>query len=540
MFSNGKNDAFITLKDHKPNFENNPKTRLINPAKNEIGRISKVILEQINYKLRQALKVNQWRSTSDVLDWFSKITDKKSHTFLQFDVKDFYPSISKKLLTDALNFANRNTTINRKDRDIIFHARKSLLFNQGEAWMKKGGILFDVTMGAFDGAEVCELVGVFMLSKITSTFKNGNLGLYRDDGLGVFKNFSGQKSERAKKILQSIFKEHGLEIVIECNKKVVDFLDVTLNLNDGTYKPYTKPDNTLQYINVQSNHPPNIIEQLPKTIEKRLSQHSSNELIFRDAAPKYEKALQEAGYNVKLQYTPEMTKIESGRKNRKRNIIWFNPPFSKNVETKVGQYFLKLVDKHFPKHHKFHKIFNRNTLKVSYSCTPNMKSIIQGHNKKILKGDKVAIDNRRCNCIEEGSCPMNGECLASNIVYEARLTSDEPNSSEKVYIGIAETTFKKRFSNHKKTFNHAKYKNETELSKEVWKIKDMNYTPKIAWRIAKRCQPINRSSLKCSLCLTEKMSILLYDGDNLINKRSELISKCRHLRKYTLKVDSKD
>ena len=65
-------------------------------------------------------------------------------------------------------------------------------------------------------------------------------------------------------------------------------------------------------------------------------------------------------------------------------MIWFNPPYSKNVVTKVGHYFLKLLDKHFPRHHKLHKIFNRNTVKVSYSCTKNIKSIINSHNKKVL------------------------------------------------------------------------------------------------------------------------------------------------------------
>ena len=100
------------------------------------------------------------------------------------------------------------------------------------------------------------------------------------------------------------FKKSGLEIIIEYNKKVADFLDVTLNFKDGTYKPYQKPDNKVSYINVQSNHPPNIIKQLPKTIEQRLSNNSSNETIFNEAAPLYEKALSEAGYNVKLKYNP--------------------------------------------------------------------------------------------------------------------------------------------------------------------------------------------------------------------------------------------
>ena len=165
-----------------------------------------------------------------------------------------------------------------------------------------------IYMEAYDGAKVWQafLVGelVGMLNKISEKYDKNDIGLYRDDGLAVFKNISGPESERIKKNFQSLFKKYGLEIIIECNKKVVDFLDVTFNLKDGTYKPYQKPDNKISYINVQSNHPPNIIKQLPKTIEQRLSNNSSNETIFNKAAPLYEKVLSEAGYDVKLKYNP--------------------------------------------------------------------------------------------------------------------------------------------------------------------------------------------------------------------------------------------
>ena len=272
---------------------------------------------------------------------------------------------------------------------IMYHARKSLLFSNEKPWMKREGNLFDVTMGAYDGAEVCELVGIFMLNKISEKYDKNDIGLYRDDGLAVFKNISGPESERIKKNFQSLFKKYGLEIKIECNKKVVDFLEATFNLKDRTYKPYQKPDNKISYINIQSNHPPNIIKHLPKTIEQRLPNNSSNETIFNEAASLYKKALSEAGYHVKLKYNPnKKTKQE---KNRERNIIWFNPPYSKNVVTKAGHYFLKLFDKHFPRHHKLHKIFNRNTVKVSCSCTKNIKSIINCHNKKVLH------QNRPCS-----------------------------------------------------------------------------------------------------------------------------------------------
>ena len=122
-------------------------------------------------------------------------------------------------------------------------------------------------MGAYDGVEVCELVGIFLQNQISQHYNKNNIGLYRDDGLAVFRNVSGPQSERIKKKLQKLFKNNGLEIVIECNKKIVDYLDITLNLNDDTYKPYSKPDTKIQYINTKSNHPPNIINQIPKTIE---------------------------------------------------------------------------------------------------------------------------------------------------------------------------------------------------------------------------------------------------------------------------------
>ena len=97
----------------------------------------------------------------------------------------------------------------------------------------------------------------------------------------MFKNISGPQSERIKKDFQKKIQNHGLEKVIESNVKIVDYLDVTLNLTNGTFKPYHKPDNITSYIHTQSNHPPNIIKQIPIAIEKRLSNLSANEEIFK-------------------------------------------------------------------------------------------------------------------------------------------------------------------------------------------------------------------------------------------------------------------
>ena len=327
MDINPESNCFITIKDHKENFLNNPKVRLINPAKNELGRISKTILDNINMKLFQATKINQWKNTVSAIKWFNSLKDKYLMKFVMFDIKDFYPSITQDLLNKALNFACEYISISKCDIDVINHARKSLLFDGSNTWIKKQGGLFDVSMGAYDGAEMCELVGTYILNVLSKTYNKNDFGLYRDDGLAVLKNKSGPQSEQVKKNIQKIFKEHGLDIIIQCNMKVANYLDVTFNLNDGTYKPYTKPNNEIRYIHKNSNHPPSVIRQIPLSIESRLSTLSFNEKIFQEAVPTYQKALQNSGYRHTLTYKrPEnhsnSTNITKIKRNRKRQIIY--------------------------------------------------------------------------------------------------------------------------------------------------------------------------------------------------------------------------
>ena len=532
---NGDSECFITLKDHKPNFDNHPTTRLINPSKNEIGRLSKVILDDINLKLQEALGVNQWKSTGKVLDWFRNIRGKKDYTFMIFDIKDFYPSISESLLKEALDFAKQHTHIKKKDIDLVMHARKSLLFGMGDTWRKKEGGIFDVTMGAYDGAEICELVGTYLLSLLSQRCPKENIGLYRDDGLAIFKNQSGPQNERTKKEFQRILREKGLEAVLECNKKVVDYLDVTLNLNDGSHKPYRKPDDEINYIHAESDHPPNIIKQLPISIESRLSALSSSKRMFDEVKGHYQEVLIKNGYKHILKYRPPAP--TRGRKNRKRNVIWFNPPYSKTVETNIGKKFLALVSQHFPRGSKFHKIFNRSTLKISYGCMANIGAVINSHNKKIL-GEREEMIREGCNCQgtdDPGRCPLNGECLTKNIMYEAAITSNLASYGEKKYKGVTYNPFKTRLGNHEKAFRNESYRNETELSKEVWRIKEQGGEYQIKWRIISQHPPYNPSTKRCQLCLNEKLEILEQDGPNLLNKRSEIVSRCRHQTKHLLR-----
>ena len=226
------------------------------------------------------LKVNEWKNTSSVITWFRNIKDKHLYKFLIFDIKDFYPSIKESLFHEALQFAKMHVNITQRDIEVMFHSRKSLSYNNGIPWVKNEGTGFDVTMRAYDGAEICELIGIFMLSLLGTKYDSENIGLYRDDGLSIFRNVSGPELEKIKKHIQEIFKEKMLDVIIECNTKIINYLDVTFNLNDGTYKPYKKPNDETKYIHVGSDHPPSIIKQISKSIATRLSSLSSSKEIF--------------------------------------------------------------------------------------------------------------------------------------------------------------------------------------------------------------------------------------------------------------------
>ena len=324
-------------------------------------------------------KFNQWKSTASAIEWFKSIKNKQHLSFICFDIEEFYPSISQDLLNKALDFASTHDNITMDERNIIIHAKKSTLIHKQQPWQKKGDTTFDVTMGSYDGAETCELVGSFLLSQLQDL--NINVGLYRDDGLATT-NTTPRDTENIKKEICRIFNRNGLRITIEANKKIISFLDVTFDLNNSTYQPYTKPNTTLQYVHRESNHPPITTKNIPAGINKRLSSLSSDKASFDKAAPPYQKALDEGGYQYTLRYEPTTT---AKRKNRQRNnILWYNPPFSKNVSNNIGHKFISLIDKHFPKDHSLRKIFNRNSIKISYSGMNNTKQIIDNHNKRIL------------------------------------------------------------------------------------------------------------------------------------------------------------
>ena len=130
------------------------------------------------------------------------------------------------------------------------------------------------------------------------------------------------------------------------------------------------------------------------------------------------------------------------------------------------------------------------------------------------------------------ACPLQEKCLSENTLYQADISSE--NFQTKIYYGISETKFKTRYSNHKKSFNHEKYKNDTQLSNELSKMKAWKEEPALVWKILGQYQQHNVNTKRCLLCLNQKLQIAIYRGNNMLNKRTEIISKCRHRNKYTL------
>ena len=123
-----------------------------------------------------------------------------------------------------------------------------------------------------------EIIGLFLLNNLSEKYGKSNVGLYRDDGLVLLRNTSGPQSERTRKDITREFKKQGLNISISTNQKICNFLDVTLNLTDGTHSPYRKPNNETLHIDTNSNYPPTIIKHLPSADESPTFPQAKNSL----------------------------------------------------------------------------------------------------------------------------------------------------------------------------------------------------------------------------------------------------------------------
>ena len=200
--------------------------------------------------------------------------------------------------------------------------------------------------------------------------------------------------------------------------KELDFLNVSLNLQNSTYRPYKKLNDTLLYVHSLSNHPGNVIKEITNSTKERLSKNLSNEELLNTAKSEYEDALKKNGFKVDFKHTKNQRQKP---KNRSRNTVWFNLPFNKVVSTNVAKFFLRLFNRHFPNSHRLHKLFNRKTVKVTYCCIQNITNIYKGHNSKITSTpcNQLAL----CNCRVKEGYPMDGKYQTMDAVYDCCVTS---------------------------------------------------------------------------------------------------------------------
>ena len=135
--------------------------------------------------------------------------------------------------------------------------------------------------------------------------------------------------------------------------------------------------------------------------------------------------------------------------------------------------------------------FSTDTLKLSYSCMPNMKSVISSHNKYVLSNfNSPTQQPDTCNCRKKPDCPLEGKCLQSNVIYQATVTTA---TTTETYVGLA-TNFKERYRNHQSSFRRSNRRNETELSKYIWTLQDSKKPFQIKWKVLKKCKPYSNIS----------------------------------------------
>ena len=271
---------------------------------------------------------------------------------------------------------------------------------------------------------------------------------------------------------------------------------------------------------------------------------NANEDLFKQAVPVYQEALQRSKHSHTLAFereapattsTPLSNQAAPARRKRTRDVIWWNPPYSINVDTNIGAKFLALVDKCFPRGTLMGKIFNRNTLKISYRTCPNIKQVVAKHNKKLLEAVVPKEEERGCSCPRAkrlaGECPLQGKCITTNNVYQATVVETKVDGEQKVetYVGVSAPPWKGRYASHKSSFIHPHKKGETKLSAHIWELKERGSTYDITWKVIDRGSPFTPVTGRCNLCTKEKFYILRKPEMASLNSRQEVGNHCRHI-----------
>ena len=269
--------------------------------------------------------------------------------------------------------------------------------------------------------------------------------------------------------------------------------------------------------------------------------------MFERSTKIHQKALEESGHEYKLKFEKQdldALNNNSKKKKRKRRIYWFNPPWDMNVAIKVGKKFFQILDETIPPGHPLHKVFNKQTVKLSYCTMPNMLKKISVHNSRVTgkalanasnvtlvsddnsepaasanmgevlhleaspcndcgdcggliiqTADNVAAatsasDDEQhpeevtdCNCNGRmGPCPLNGDCIKEkSCIYSCKVTRIDNNDTE-TYTGLTAGTFKRRYYGHNSSFNNRDAR-QTTLSRHCWTLKDNNIQFTRQWTI---------------------------------------------------------
>ena len=151
------------------------------------------------------------------------------------------------------------------------------------------------------------------------------------------------------------------------------------------------------------------------------------------------------------------------------------------MKTNIGRIFLRLIDKHFPLHHKYRKLFNRNNIKISYSCIPNMASVIRNRNTSLLK-DPTPTDIKECNCRRKPECPLDKKYLSGHLVVDASVVRLDTNEIRH-YYGTCKKIFKECYNNHT-----ASFRNKSK-EKYIWELKDNNIQRNLKLCITSKARP---------------------------------------------------
>ena len=438
-------------------------------------------------------------------------------------------------MNEALDWAGQYVNITPEERNVIIKSKYAFLFHNNRAWAKKSGT-FDNGQGFFDGAESTDLIGLFLLSK--TQHLGLCIGKFRDDGLAI-SWLTPRETENAAKKLSQIYSSFGLKLEVKTNLTVVDYLDITLDLNTGLHAPYMKPNDIKNYVHKLSNHPPAVLRNIPKNINDRLCKLSSNEEIFNRAIPPYQEALVRAGYDYKLRfYQTNNTNSSKKNRTRTRKCVYWNPPFSKNVKTNLVAEFLKII-RSFPQSNVLAPMINTNKIKASYKTVPNMARQVSRKNGRVLKSGDAPPPPPTCNCqrSRKPDCPIPDKCTSTNVCYGCKVIREDNHNCE-TYVGQTSRMVKKRIGEHlgdARRYRPPPAKQTgSRLSQHIGNLFFHNIPHSLNWSIIAQKQPFNPVANFCMLCNVEKVLILYHPELSTLNLRNELYGWCHHKERMLL------